>query len=57
MSMAQETIVTSPRRREIAAFLLLTAVLTPLLAVGVVGAYGFAVWTYQMFAGPPGPPH
>ena len=42
------------RRRERAAFLLLTAVLFPLLAVLIVAGYGFAVWVYQMFAGPPG---
>ena len=47
----------STMRREITAFLLLTAVLMPLLAVGVVGGYGFAVWTWQMIAGPPGPSH
>ena len=47
-----------PRRRrmEIFAFLFLTAVLMPALAVATVGGYGFAVWAYQMIAGPPGPP-
>ena len=44
------------RRMEIFAFLFLTAVLMPALAVATVGGYGFAVWTYQMIAGPPGPP-
>jgi periplasmic nitrate reductase NapE len=47
----------SAKKSEIAAFLLVTAVLMPLLAIGVVGGYGFAVWTWQMIAGPPGPPH
>ena len=42
------------RRRERVAFLLLTAVLFPLLAVLIVAGYGFAVWFYQMLAGPPG---
>ena len=42
------------RRRERVAFLLLTAVLFPLLAVLIVAGYGFAIWVYQMFAGPPG---
>jgi nitrate reductase NapE len=41
---------------EIFAFLFLTAVLMPALAVGTVGSYGLAVWIYQTFAGPPGPP-
>ena len=44
------------RRMEIFAFLFLTAVLMPALAVATVGTYGFAVWIYQMAAGPPGPP-
>lgn len=43
------------RRREVAAFLILTAIVMPLLTVGVVGSYGLAVWTWQMIAGPPGP--
>ena len=37
-------------------FLLLTVVLAPVLAVMVVGGYGFVVWMYQLVAGPPGPP-
>ena len=46
-----------PRRRrmEIFAFLFLTAVLMPALAVATVGSYGLAVWIYQVIAGPPGP--
>lgn len=55
--MTSENPSRSTMGREIAAFLLLTAVLMPLLAVGVVGGYGFAVWTWQMIAGPPGPTH
>lgn len=47
-----------PRRRrmEIFAFLFLTAVLMPALAVATVGSYGLAVWIYQAITGPPGPP-
>ena len=44
------------KRMEIFAFLFLTAVVMPVLAVGTVGTYGLGVWIYQMFAGPPGPP-
>ncbi len=44
------------RRMEIFAFLFLTAVMMPALAVAAVGSYGLAVWIYQMAAGPPGPP-
>ena len=28
-----------------------------ILAVGVVGGYGFVVWMSQLILGPPGPPH
>jgi periplasmic nitrate reductase NapE len=44
------------RRMEIVAFLFLTVVLMPGLAVATVGTYGLAVWIYQMVNGPPGPP-
>ena len=57
MSAADDTSTRSRRRRmEIFAFLFLTAVILPALAVGVVGSYGLTVWIYQMVAGPPGPP-
>ncbi len=58
MSAAGEPLSGRPRRRrmEIFAFLFLTAVLMPALAVAAVGSYGLAVWVYQMAAGPPGPP-
>ncbi|WP_202844422.1 periplasmic nitrate reductase, NapE protein [Luteimonas saliphila] len=44
------------KRRELILFLFITVVLFPLLAVMIVGGYGFAVWIWQMIAGPPGPP-
>ncbi len=44
------------RRMEIFAFLFLTVVLIPAVAVATVGGYGLTVWIYQMIAGPPGPP-
>jgi nitrate reductase NapE len=44
------------RRMEVFAFLFLTAVVMPALAVATVGGYGLAVWIYQIAAGPPGPP-
>jgi nitrate reductase NapE len=57
MSATGDTNARSRRRRmEIFAFLFLTAVLMPGLAVATVGGYGFAVWIYQIVAGPPGPP-
>jgi nitrate reductase NapE len=53
---ADQSSFKSRRRMEIIAFLFLTVVLVPGLAVATVGGYGFAVWIYQMIVGPPGPP-
>lgn len=53
MDVASETPSKSDEAR---VFLLLTAVLAPMLAVLIVGGYGFLVWIYQVIAGPPGPP-
>lgn len=44
------------RMQELFVFLLLTVGLAPVLAVAIVGGYGFLVWMYQLIAGPPGPP-
>ena len=44
------------RSRELRGFLFLTVVLVPALSVAVVGGFGFAIWIFQMFMGPPGPP-
>lgn len=44
----------SRQSRELRAFLFLTVVLFPLLAVLVVASFGFMIWIWQMFAGPPG---
>lgn len=41
------------KKKEQHAFLFLTVVLAPMLAVVIVGGYGLLVWLYQMFAGPP----
>ena len=43
------------KARELRAFLLLSVVLAPVLAVAVVSGYGFLVWMVQLIAGPPGP--
>jgi nitrate reductase NapE len=58
MSAAGDDTGGRPRRRrmEIFAFLFVTAVLMPALAVATVGSYGLAVWIYQVVVGPPGPP-
>ena len=46
----------SQRRAELLTFLVLAFGIWPLIAVGVVGGYGFAVWMWQIVFGPPGPP-
>jgi nitrate reductase NapE len=44
------------RRRELLTFVLLAFGIWPVVAVGVVGGYGFLVWMFQIIYGPPGPP-
>jgi periplasmic nitrate reductase NapE len=44
---------TSSKGQELKAFLFLTAVMVPALAVAIVGTYGLVIWIYQVFAGPP----
>lgn len=44
-------------RAEILAFVVLAILIWPVLAIGVVGGYGFVVWMLQIVFGPPGPPH
>ncbi|QTF91888.1 periplasmic nitrate reductase, NapE protein [Halomonas sp. BM-2019] len=51
-TMAPET----RKKQELKLFLFIAVLLFPILAIAVVGGFGFAVWIYQMFAGPPGPP-
>jgi periplasmic nitrate reductase NapE len=46
---------TPSRWRELLTFLILAFGIWPVVAVGVVGGYGFLVWMYQILAGPPGP--
>nr|WP_257317557.1 periplasmic nitrate reductase, NapE protein [Shinella pollutisoli] len=45
----------SRRRRELITFLVLAFGIWPIVAVGVVGGYGFLVWMFQIVYGPPGP--
>jgi periplasmic nitrate reductase NapE len=42
------------RAQELQTFLLLSVVLAPVLAVGIVAGWGFLVWMVQLVAGPPG---
>ncbi len=52
---AQEVSAKQEQSRERNVFLFLTVVLAPMVAIGLVSAWGFIVWIFQMFAGPPGP--
>jgi nitrate reductase NapE len=42
-------------RTERLLFLLLAVLIWPFIAVGVVAGWGFLVWMYYLFTGPPGP--
>ncbi|UZF92671.1 periplasmic nitrate reductase, NapE protein [Bosea sp. NBC_00550] len=44
------------RRAELFAFLTLAVLIWPILAVGIVGGFGFLIWMSQIVLGPPGPP-
>jgi nitrate reductase NapE len=45
------------RREELFAFVVLAVLIWPVVAVAVVGGYGFIIWMSQIVLGPPGPPH
>jgi nitrate reductase NapE len=42
------------KAQELRGFLLLTAVIAPAATGAIVAGYGFLVWMFQLFAGPPG---
>lgn len=44
------------KRAELLAFFTLAVLIWPVVAVGIVGGYGFLVWMSQLILGPPGPP-
>jgi nitrate reductase NapE len=41
------------RKEEFRTWLFLALIMAPLLAVLIVSGFGFAVWFYQLIAGPP----
>lgn len=49
----QPEVQPASRRKELLLFLFLTIVLAPILAVAIVGGFGFMVWIFQIFTGPP----
>ncbi|HEV2511672.1 periplasmic nitrate reductase, NapE protein [Bosea sp. (in: a-proteobacteria)] len=44
------------RKAELLAFFTLAVLIWPIVAVGIVGGYGFLIWMSQIVLGPPGPP-
>lgn len=48
-----QTAAQPTRAQERRAFLLLAVVLAPVLAVAIVGGYGFLIWMSQILMGPP----
>ncbi len=51
-----EAALATSRRTEFLVFAIIVAFIWPVVAVGVVGGYGFLIWMTQMVLGPPGPP-
>ncbi len=49
--MTEETL--ELKKKEVHAFLFITGVIAPMMAVAVVGGYGLLIWLYQFFTGPP----
>jgi nitrate reductase NapE len=42
------------KKEEFRTWLFLALIMAPVLAVVIVSGFGFAVWFYQLIAGPPG---
>ena len=51
-----ESALATSRRTEFLVFAIIVAFIWPVVAVGVVGGYGFLIWMAQAILGPPGPP-
>ena len=49
------TLIVPQRKRELSVFVVLAILVWPLIAVVIVGGWGFLVWIYQALTGPPGP--
>jgi nitrate reductase NapE len=49
-------VIPTSRRSEFFVFAIIVAFIWPVVAVGVVGGYGFLIWMAQAILGPPGPP-
>jgi len=53
--MQSATLETGKKKREVLTFLILAVLIWPFIAVVVVAGWGFLVWMYYLFTGPPGP--
>jgi periplasmic nitrate reductase NapE len=53
--MTLEPLEAGSKKRETVTFLILAVLIWPFIAVGVVAGWGFVVWMYYLFTGPPGP--
>ena len=51
-----DAVFRTKRRKELLPFLALAFGIWPIVAVGVVSSYGFAVWMWQIVFGAPGLP-
>ena len=47
----QQQLDQTTRRRELLLFFFLTIIFFPLLSIGIVASYGFAVWMWQILTG------
>ncbi|WP_342776605.1 periplasmic nitrate reductase, NapE protein [Microbulbifer harenosus] len=56
MAQQKPVVISEQRRRETRLVVFILVFLFPILAIAIVGGYGFAVWILQMIFGPPGPP-
>lgn len=56
MDELQELAPEQRKRHELRLFIFIIVFLFPILAVAVVGSYGFLIWMSQVIIGPPGPP-
>ncbi|GGC80632.1 periplasmic nitrate reductase, NapE protein [Marinobacter halophilus] len=56
MNDLQELAPEQRKRHEFRLFIFIIVFLFPILAVAVVGSYGFLIWMSQVIMGPPGAP-
>ncbi|WP_332675568.1 periplasmic nitrate reductase, NapE protein [Aromatoleum sp.] len=49
--MAPQPTARSTRQEELRSFLFLAIVMAPVLAILIVGGYGFAMWMFQLLSG------